>query len=128
MSCSFPAWPASTASKCCCRAPAATTFSPATADTGRWVWNAIGHGYRKPCGPGLAGLAKGLPARPPALRRLGKAFQYADLDGDARLASYFHWLDSSLVESLLTPDIRAASQGDEPLVTSLAALPAGWHR
>src|SRR5262249_46555391 len=41
----------------------------------------------------LARAAHALPARPAILRRIGKAFQYADHDGDARLASYFYWLN-----------------------------------
>lgn len=83
-----------------------------------WAW------LPQPLRAGLAGVAKGLPAHPVSLRRVGKAFQYAGLDGDARLASYFYWLDPGLVGGLLAPDIRAASR-DEPLVASLADLPAG---
>jgi len=73
---------------------------------------------------GLAAGARRLPARPASLRRLGKAFQYADLDGDARLASYFNWLAPDLVEGLLAADLREAGCGENPLIGSLADLPA----
>src|SRR5215471_14623074 len=71
----------------------------------------------------LARAAHTLPARPATLRRIGKAFQYADRDGDARLASYFYWLNPRIVEDLLTTGIRATSQSEEPLVVSLTDLP-----
>jgi asparagine synthase (glutamine-hydrolysing) len=71
----------------------------------------------------LARAAYALPARSATLRRMGKAFQYADRDGDARLASYFYWLNPGMVEELLTPELRAVSQGEEPLVASLTDLP-----
>ena len=71
----------------------------------------------------LAGAAHALPARTAAWRRIGKAFQYAGRDGDARLVSYFYWLGPEMVEELLTPGIRAASRSEEPLVASLADLP-----
>lgn len=70
----------------------------------------------------LADMARVLPARPTALRRLGKAFQYADRDGDSRLASYFHWLEPGMVDTLLSADIRAEGRNEEPLVGSLANL------
>jgi len=71
----------------------------------------------------LTGAARVMPARPAALRRLRKAFQYADRDGDARLASYYYWLDPRMVEELLASEVRAASRSEEPLVASLADLP-----
>lgn len=75
---------------------------------------------------GLAALAGNLPARPSSLRRLGKAFQYADLDGDRRLASYFNWLHPDRLPGLLNPAfLREAGPLDvaAPLLESLAALP-----
>lgn len=41
-----------------------------------------------------------LPAKYSSLRRLKKAFKYADLDGDDRLLSYFYWMDPKLAKSL----------------------------
>lgn len=72
----------------------------------------------------LARLGRALPARPTALRRVGKALRYADRSGDERLASYFYWLDPAALDRLLTPDLRAAGQCAEPLVATLARLPA----
>ena len=82
-----------------------------------WSW------LPQPVRAALAGAAHKLPARPAAMRRFGKAFQYAGRDGDARLASYFYWLDPAMVEELLADDVRAASWSEEPLVASLADLP-----
>lgn len=72
----------------------------------------------------MAGAARRLPAGPVVTRRLRKAFSHADLEGDARIASYFEWLDESWVDRLLTPEVRAASRRENPLVASLADLPA----
>jgi len=71
----------------------------------------------------LSAVAHSVPARPAAARRLGKAFMYAGLNGDARLASYFYWLDPKTVWGLLSPDFGAASQDEEPLSVSFADLP-----
>ena len=46
-----------------------------------WSW------LPQPVRAALARAAHALPARPAALRRIGKAFQYADRDGDAGLAA-----------------------------------------
>jgi len=84
-----------------------------------WSW------LPQPMRSGLARMAQGLPANPVAVRRLGKAFQYAGLDGDVRLASYFNWLDPAMVDELLTPEVRAASRLGDVLATNLQDLPAG---
>jgi asparagine synthase (glutamine-hydrolysing) len=72
---------------------------------------------------GLSTAARTLPSRPPAIRRLGKAFAYAGLNGDGRLASYFYWLDPQLVDGLLSKSFCAENLTDEPLLSSLAELP-----
>jgi asparagine synthase (glutamine-hydrolysing) len=82
-------------------------------------WAGLPHGVRA----GMAGLARHLPTGTVLGRRVRKALSYADLDGDARIASYFQWLDNAWVDRLLTPDLRAASRRPEPLVASLAGLP-----
>jgi asparagine synthase (glutamine-hydrolysing) len=82
-------------------------------------WAGLPHGLRA----GMAGLARQLPTGTVLGRRVRKALSYADLDGDARIASYFQWLDNAWVDRLLTPDLRAASRRPEPLVASLAELP-----
>ncbi len=73
---------------------------------------------------GLSGLAQMLPSHPAQLRKARKALRYAGLDGDARLASYFHWLDPGVVAGLLAPDRRAEWVERSPLATNLADLPA----
>ncbi|MGH7144177.1 MAG: asparagine synthase (glutamine-hydrolyzing) [Planctomycetota bacterium] len=61
-------------------------------------------------------------------RRVAKAFHFADLAGDERIASYFHWIDPGWQWSLYAPAF-AASLGrpgfSPPLMQSLARLPAG---
>ena len=82
-----------------------------------WAW------LPQPVRARLAGLANVLPNRPASLRRLGKAFQYAGLDGDARIASYFNWLEPGLADELLSPELRGQCTDEEPLLASLAELP-----
>jgi len=76
-----------------------------------------------------AALARGsriLPRRPALARRFAKALQYAGLDGDERLASYFRWLDPRGVTDLLSPDLRARTQDlADPLRQSIEEAPAG---
>lgn len=76
----------------------------------------------------LAGVANKLPAHPPLLRRVGKALQYAELNGDERLASYFYWAPPTLVHGLLNPafanGLTPAALG-APLVATLAQAPQG---
>jgi asparagine synthase (glutamine-hydrolysing) len=72
---------------------------------------------------GLSAAARRLPSRPPALRRLGKAFTYAGFNGNDRLASYFYWLDPRTVEGLLTESFSAQSVSEEPLLSSLNEIP-----
>jgi asparagine synthase (glutamine-hydrolysing) len=83
-------------------------------------WAGLPRGLRA----GIAGAARRLPAGPVLTRRFRKAFSHADLEGDARIASYFQWLDESWVDRLLAPDVRAASRRADPLVASLSGLPA----
>lgn len=76
----------------------------------------------------LAYAAARLPAHPPVLRRVGKALQYAGLNGHERLASYFYWAPPALVHGLLNPDFAAgvgpAALG-APLVQTLSQVPHG---
>ncbi len=60
-------------------------------------------------------------------RRFSKAFRYAGLEENRRIAGYFHWLDAETQHSLYSPMLREslASVGfSQPLMTSLAQLPA----
>lgn len=63
-------------------------------------------------------------------RRVAKAFRYADLDGDERIASYFNWLPPADVASLFREDLRE-SLGDlsesRVFLDYLARLPETSH-
>jgi asparagine synthase (glutamine-hydrolysing) len=77
---------------------------------------------------GLAAAARRLPVGGEPLRRLSKLFQYADLDGDARLASYFYWVPPGVLDALYSPALRDALAGGsaaDPLLEALARVPAG---
>ncbi|MDA8109071.1 MAG: asparagine synthase (glutamine-hydrolyzing) [Betaproteobacteria bacterium] len=86
----------------------------------RWRWLPLG------TRAALRGAASALPVGSPAMRRLRKAFEYADVEGPARIASYFWWLDPARVIRLLAPELRRAVTREalaEPLVSSLRELP-----
>lgn len=84
-----------------------------------WDW------LPRPARLGIRQLASRLPSSPTIGRRVAKAFAYAHLDGDARLASYFRWSESALAESLWAEPLRSVALGGqpEPLAQSLAHLP-----
>jgi asparagine synthase (glutamine-hydrolysing) len=82
-------------------------------------WSGLPHWLRA----GAASMAQQLPTNFTLARRVRKGLRYAGLDGDARIASYFHWNEESWVDSLLVPAIRDASRHADPLVRSLAMLP-----
>ena len=71
----------------------------------------------------ISKLARRMPDDHPFLRRIGKAFKYADLNGDSRIASYFNWLDEDTVSSLLSPQILAEISNINYLENSLSDLP-----
>ena len=58
-------------------------------------------------------------------RRLGKAFRYADLDGDRRIAAYFHWIAPERLLPILGPRLREDGEpGDgDPVLAALERLP-----
>jgi asparagine synthase (glutamine-hydrolysing) len=57
-------------------------------------------------------------------RRLSKAFRYADLERDPRIAAYFHWIAPEQLSSLLGPELRASfERGESPVQRALAGLP-----
>ncbi len=72
----------------------------------------------------LAAAAARVPARTTVGRRLGKALRYADLDGDARIASYFYWIDPGLLHALFDPDVGAGIREPVggPLLASLGNI------
>ena len=74
----------------------------------------------------LAGSASLLPTSKPSLRRLRKAFEYADLEADERLVSYFYWGQPSRLEELLSETYRREIKGKrvcEPLLQALQNVP-----
>jgi asparagine synthase (glutamine-hydrolysing) len=58
-------------------------------------------------------------------RRVAKALRYADLEGDARVQSYFHWIAPSLIDPLFGESVRSdlGQAGLHPVEAALAALP-----
>lgn len=84
-----------------------------------WSW------LPRPARRMLRAGARRLPQRSNLLRRVSKALQYAPLDGDARIASYFYWIAPGQAEALLHPDLRRALESDpapDPLIAALAGL------
>lgn len=79
---------------------------------------------------GLRRLAEALPASHPALRRMSKAFRYADLNPDDRIASYFCWCSRELALKLCRPLVGGSLRNgfDDSVTASLADLPAGISR
>jgi asparagine synthase (glutamine-hydrolysing) len=66
-----------------------------------------------------------LPSTNPLGRRLAKAWQYAGLEGNERIASYFYWIAPEILEGLWGPALKgklASRSPAEPLLQSLAAL------
>jgi len=88
----------------------------------RW-WSWLPSSLRRP----LARSAERLPVAGSLTRRIGKALQWADLDGDERLASYFYWAPPRTLASLYGEALREASSrggASAPLRAALAELPA----
>lgn len=85
-----------------------------------WSW--LPHIARQ----GLRTAARRLPVGHAGLRRVRRAFDYADLDDDERVGSYFFWLDPHAVHSLLAPELRAAVKAGaivDPLRRAVGELP-----
>jgi asparagine synthase (glutamine-hydrolysing) len=73
----------------------------------------------------ISTIAHNLPAQPTILRRVGKAFQYAHLEGNERIASYFQWLEPSLVDELFEHDIDITHFSEQPLIARLDGIDNG---
>jgi asparagine synthase (glutamine-hydrolysing) len=58
-------------------------------------------------------------------RRISKALRYADLEGDARIAAYFHWIAPNHMETVFGPELREAYRRapTSPVLEALSALP-----
>jgi asparagine synthase (glutamine-hydrolysing) len=74
----------------------------------------------------LRGLSEQLRPRTELRRRIAKALRYADLEGDRRIESYFHWIAPEELQRILGPQARAAlsQAGEHPVARALAGLPA----
>jgi len=87
-----------------------------------WRWSWMPRFARR----ALKQVSSRLPSSSANTRRIAKAFSYADLDGDERLASYFHWIEPPLLDSLYSPAMRAEVDPlpfSEPLMQSLGRVP-----
>lgn len=65
-----------------------------------WKW------LPKPLRAALKNTTSLLPKRKASLRRVAKAFKYADLNESERLLSYFYWIDPEVVRGLFKPSIQ----------------------
>lgn len=65
-------------------------------------WAGLPKGMRR----ALSTLTQSFPTSVPIGRRIKKAFEYADLDRDKRLATYFFWINPSGALGLLNSDFR----------------------
>ncbi|KZZ62973.1 hypothetical protein A3762_22735, partial [Oleiphilus sp. HI0125] len=54
----------------------------------------------------IKSVSSSLPKNNALMRRISKAFSYADLDANERLLSYFFWLDPARVRDLFTDEIK----------------------
>jgi asparagine synthase (glutamine-hydrolysing) len=66
-----------------------------------------------------------IPPTSEARRRLAKVMRYAELEGDARIESYFWWIAPELVAPLFRAELRAqfAPPGERVVSRTLASLP-----
>lgn len=69
---------------------------------------------------GIKNMTALLSKRNPARRRFSKAFQYADLEGDRRIVSYFQWLSEDVLNRLFCDGSYRPS---ELMTESLRSLP-----
>ena len=71
---------------------------------------------------GLAGVSKKLPIGHPILRRLSKAFSYANLENNNRLVSYFFWLNPTMGLSLFSDEFKSELSDYSPASPLLSTL------
>jgi len=63
-----------------------------------WLPDALRRGIRR--------ASEAIEPKSELRRRVAKALRYADLDGDARIESYFHWISPRLLAPVFSPDLR----------------------
>jgi asparagine synthase (glutamine-hydrolysing) len=85
------------------------------------LWSWLPHPMRE----GLREASRHLRPTTELRRRLAKAFRYADLEGDQRILSYFHWTPPDVLEGVFSPALRALHSPDlvGPVPDALASLP-----
>lgn len=91
-----------------------------------WRWSWMPRVARR----ALKQLSSRLPSSSATTRRIAKAFSFADLDGDERLASYFHWIEPALLGSLYSDEMREQTADlpfSGPLMRSLERVPDDVH-
>ena len=89
----------------------------------RWLPGYVRAGLARPSRQ--AGRALGAAHRP-LVRRLSRIFANADLQGDARMTSYFWWSDDALRRTLYAPALAERLRGVDtaaPLLESLGGIP-----
>ena len=69
---------------------------------------------------GMRNLSRRITPTSELRRRIAKALRYADLEGDARIQSYFHWIPPEVIEPTLADP---SPEGDDPVSSALASLP-----
>ena len=85
-------------------------------------WNWLPEGARA----GLESVTKRLDQRRPMFRKLGKLFNGAALNSDARLVNYFAWARREELEAFYTPEFRGAISNltsMSPMLKFLEGLP-----
>ena len=88
-----------------------------------WSW--LPSGARS----GLSNVAGMISPSNDMMRRASKAFRYADLDGDDRIASYFNWIPPARLSDVLGPKMKEQFGSNYPtrVAGSLSALPDDVH-
>jgi len=84
-----------------------------------WSWLPVG--LRR----GLRRASEALVPRTERSRRLAKALSSADLDGDARIESYFQWISPRVLEPIFSGDLRSeiALTRRDLVAEAIGALP-----
>jgi asparagine synthase (glutamine-hydrolysing) len=73
----------------------------------------------------LRALSDALAPRTELRRRASKALRYADLEGDQRIQSYFHWISPRLIAPVLSDAVheQLEAESDHPVDQALEGLP-----
>jgi asparagine synthase (glutamine-hydrolysing) len=90
------------------------------------IWDDYWNWLPRPLRAGLEKITAALDQRGTLGRRLGKLFNGAALDGDARLVNYFVWSRRKDLVELYTEDFKAAlgkSEASKPMLDFLSELP-----